>query len=122
MLNRVMNRICEFAAFVFLFVGTPWYLWLIAYDLMHPETWDDPLHDPRLYLPVIALVIAFLGWLAWSEHKSEKEIARKKAQTAKVKEFADRVQRLRAEGKWQEANEMVLLYQKWAREQGLPVN
>jgi hypothetical protein len=35
-----------------------WYVPVILADLAHPERWDeDWMHDPRIYLPMLAVVV-----------------------------------------------------------------
>lgn len=113
-----MKRIYEFATILFLTVGTGWYGWLVIDDLMHPERWDDPLHDPRIYLPLMACVISFIAWSVWSEEKLTKKLDRMRWYDAQVKSFFDTVQRQRAEGKWEEANDTVRLYEQWKKRVG----
>lgn len=112
----MMKRIYEFVAITFWVVGTPWYGWLVIDDLLHPERWDaDPLHDPRIYLPFMLLTILFMAWCVWDEVRTEKQFDRERARNAKEKWFFDTVKRLRAEGRWDEANEVVRRYQEWKK-------
>ena len=56
---------------LFFVVGTPWYAYVIVDDFRHPELWDhDVMHDPRVYLPVLAVVLPLTGLMMWWEaHK-----------------------------------------------------
>ncbi|HYT88175.1 MAG TPA: hypothetical protein VEL76_05610 [Gemmataceae bacterium] len=43
---------------------------VLWYDLSHPEIWDrNPLHDPRIYLPIEAIVFPPLLFLLWRQSK-----------------------------------------------------
>lgn len=44
---------------ILFFASIPlWYVPAILRDLAHPERWDhDWLHDPRIYLPMLAVVV-----------------------------------------------------------------
>jgi len=53
---------------LFFVVGTPWYIYLIYLDFCHPEIWDqDFSHDPRIYLPMMAVGFPLCALLYWSE-------------------------------------------------------
>jgi hypothetical protein len=63
---------------ILFFVSIPvWYVPVILSDLAHPERWDgDWMHDPRVYLPMLAIV-AVLGLLLalhmyWSERRKQR--------------------------------------------------
>jgi hypothetical protein len=60
---------------ILFFISIPlWYVPLIVNDLAHPELWDkDWMHDPRIYLPGCAIVVALGLLLAahiyWTERR-----------------------------------------------------
>ena len=114
----MMKRVYEFVAITFWVVGTPWYGLLVFDDLMHPDRWDDgPLHDPRIYLPLMLCVGLFVAWSVWSQHRRQIEIDRMIVRTAKLKEFVETVDRQRAEGKWDEDRETQRLCTEWKKQQ-----
>jgi hypothetical protein len=52
-----MDRIYNFVTVLFLLAIPFWYVPVMYHDLSHPELWNDWMHDPRLYLPVLGVVL-----------------------------------------------------------------
>src|SRR5205085_9505480 len=50
--------------------------YLLVYDFSHPEIWDQqPLHDPRIYLPFTAVAFTLVGlWWLFSERKHRRHM------------------------------------------------
>jgi hypothetical protein len=58
----MFNRVCALGGLAFILLSPLWYGWVIYQDLTHPEMWDqDPLHDPRIYLPMLAVGAVFVA-------------------------------------------------------------
>jgi hypothetical protein len=52
-----MKHFWQLVTFVFFLSFPVWYLPIIVNDLQHPEIWDgDWRHDPRIYLPMYAVL------------------------------------------------------------------
>jgi hypothetical protein len=59
-----MNRFSYWLATVFFVVAPFWYGPIIYHDCTHAETWANWQHDPRIFLPMLALVVILAGLLA----------------------------------------------------------
>ena len=64
-----MNCFYKLLAFLFFLAGPFWYGPTVYTDVISPQAWNDPLHDPRWYLPLFAaimvtfLVLVVYAWL-----------------------------------------------------------
>jgi hypothetical protein len=78
-------------------------------DLQHPETWDQNwLHDPRAYLPLVAIVFGVCGYLFYRWYKDLLNSAKPRIWAEAVAESAnEEVERLRAFGQFVEAKEVL---------------
>jgi len=69
-----MIRVWRLLTMLFVVSIPVWYVPVIVSDLASPELWDnDRMHDPRLYLPMLAAV-AVVGLLLalhiyWTERR-----------------------------------------------------
>jgi hypothetical protein len=61
---------CRIVGAIFIIVAPFWTAYVVYYDFTHPELWgQDFTHDPRLYLPLTAIVFPpLLLWL-WYERR-----------------------------------------------------
>jgi hypothetical protein len=84
-----MKTFYTLVTFVFFVVGTPWYAYVMFDDFCHPEIWDhDAMHDPRFYLPIVAVVLPLCVLAMWWEGRKLRRME---------KESRERVQRLTAD-------------------------
>jgi len=65
-----MNWFCQRVAYLTWLVMPPLFVYRIIYDFRHPEEWGtDPYNDPRLYLPMLGVVVLLGIWFVWECHK-----------------------------------------------------
>jgi hypothetical protein len=71
-----MKRFFSWLLLLYLAVAL-WKAPSVAHDLRHPELWgEDWQRDPRLYLPMLGLVLAGHAWWAWDWWRWERRIDR----------------------------------------------
>ena len=69
-----MKTFWTILAILFFLTAPFWYGYVIYSDLAHPEIWnEDWTHDPRIYLPVMAVVFPLIAWVWRREYLKAKQ-------------------------------------------------
>lgn len=81
-----MNRVYAILGLAFIILSPLWYGWVIYNDLTHPEAWDqDLLHDPRFYLPVLAVGAVIVGVTMRWVYRTNCKTAQRMAELGRIK-------------------------------------
>ena len=89
LLNNVKDLVLGIMTVLFFTVGIAWYGYLMCCDFCHPEVWDqDFQRDPRIYLPVMAVVFPLCGFCWWREVRKLRRLKMDLRKAAECREAA----------------------------------